>query len=143
MADEYVPSYATAVLPVFAWVQTNDWVDAFGAHVHEFYNGLVELFEEPANDVLEELPTPLWARAVRCCFDDFLTVEYEANPSNVLDHYIDEFGSGLESADADFLAAFRNFLNLCPSIQKKLGRIHWRWMLSISLAKQSFLKKLL
>ncbi len=108
MADEYVPSYATAVLPVFAWVQTNDWVDAFGAHVHEFYNGLVELFEEPANDVLEELPTPLWARAVRCCFDDFLTVEYEANPSNVLDHYIDEFGSGLESADADFLAAFRN-----------------------------------
>jgi len=108
MSEEYVPGYETAVLPILEWVSSNEWSDAYQAHGDEFYGELEKAFEAPVHDVLAQLPTPLMARAARCCFDDFLTVEYESTPRNVLDQYLDEVGMDLEPADVDFLIAFRN-----------------------------------
>lgn len=107
MGDEYVAGYDTAVLPVLAWVNSNDWMETFGAHTGDFYRELVEAVEAPVFDILAQLPTPLWARAARCCFDDFLTVEYDTSPTNALDQYLDDVGMDLADADVDFLIAFR------------------------------------
>ena len=108
MGDEYEAGYDTAVLPVLAWVSSNDWMETYQTHVGEFYSEMVEAAKVPIFEILAELPTPLWARAVRCCFDDFLTIEYEESPSNALDQYLDEVGMDLVEADVDFLVAFRN-----------------------------------
>jgi len=107
VGDDYVASYETAVLPVLAWVTSGDWMDTYAVHAEDFYSELVEGFGAPILDILAPLPTPLWARAARCCFEDFLTAEYEATPSNALDQYLDEVGKDLQAADVDFLVGLR------------------------------------
>ncbi|MDR3688685.1 MAG: hypothetical protein P4L46_04840 [Fimbriimonas sp.] len=107
MDPDYVPGYDTAVLPVLEWVQSSDWMDTYLAHDREFYAELASTFEGSVDEILMGLPAPLFARAVRCSFDDFLTTEYESTPRNALDEYLEEFGSALEKADVDFLKVFR------------------------------------
>ena len=107
MSEEYIADYLSAVVPLLAWVQSNDWFDAYQAHFDYFYEELANTFGESVSDVLAYLPTPLWARATRCCFEDFLTTDYDSDPRNVLDHYLDVVGMDLEEADVDFLIAFR------------------------------------
>lgn len=107
MDDQYEASYASAVMPVFEWVKACDWVGTYQQYLGDFYSDLTELADIPAVDVLAELPKGFFAKAVRCCFDHFLTIEYESNPSNALDQYLDEVGMNLMEADVDFLIAFR------------------------------------
>jgi hypothetical protein len=108
MAEEYVFGYETAVIPVLDWVKSSQWLNTFRAHGQDFFAELTDAYDESLDTILSWLPTPLWGRATRCCFDDFLTLEYESNPSNPLDQYLDEVGMGPEEAVVDFLIAFRD-----------------------------------
>ncbi len=107
MSEVYVADYASAVMPVFAWVTSNDWLETYNSHFDEFYSQLGETIDAPIEAILGELPTPFFARAARSVFDDFLTTEFESAPVNALDQYLNEFGVDLEEADVDFLIAFR------------------------------------
>jgi hypothetical protein len=107
MSGEYVAHYATAVLPVYAWVMSSDWRETYTSHFDDFYGEVAELIEAPIGDILGELPTLFYGRAIRCVFDDFLTAEFESTPRNALDQYLDEVGMDLAGADVDFLIAFR------------------------------------
>lgn len=107
MTEQYVAGYDSAVFPVLDWILSSDWADTYKDHLEEFFKGLSETVEVPVQAILAELPTPLWARAARCCFEDFLNTEYEATPSNALDQYLDEVGSNLSNEDVDYLVAFR------------------------------------
>ena len=108
MTDHYVAGYDTAVLPVLDWILSSEWADTYQDHLEEFFKGLSETVEAPVQSILSELPTPLWAKAARSCFEDFLNAEYEATPSNALDQYLDEVGSELADADVDYLVTFRS-----------------------------------
>ncbi len=101
-------SYDTAVLPVFGWVNSNDWIEAYQSHFEDFFGEIAEVTGAPIQAILGELPMVLWARAARCGFEDFLNTQYEGSPSNPLDHYLSEVGMDLAEADVDFLVAFRN-----------------------------------
>jgi hypothetical protein len=107
VSERYEAEYATAVMPILAWVSSNHWMDVYENYTHNFYSDLTDVFDAPIEEILAALPTPLWARAARCSFDDFLTEKFEPSPSNALDQYLDEIGMDLEEADVDFLIAFR------------------------------------
>jgi hypothetical protein len=107
MSEEYVPDYASAVMPVLGWIMSNDWMGRYSSYFGQFFGPLGDMIGGSVEEIVGELPTPFFARAARCVYDDFLTVEFEPDRSNVLDEYLSEVGPELPEADVDFLLAFR------------------------------------